>query len=178
LHLPCIAFRVTAVKRSRAQDQEIYEVKADGLHDLLVTTKDKLIQFSSRRPTMQTFLLIRPWNRYLLELPDFAEPSELEELSDVADNTQSEEGRWSPPRSPLQDSPGGFSEAQESVDLELSGRLGALRLAARLEQPFSAFLLARQRGGEYKRIASDHNIIAQVKDLSSIPDMIRTLEIL
>ncbi|KAG1854596.1 hypothetical protein F4604DRAFT_1802052 [Suillus subluteus] len=125
---------------------------------------------------MQTFLLVRPWNRYLLELPDFAEPSGSEELPDVADDMQSEEDYWSAPGSPLQDSLGGFPEAEESVDSELSGR--ALRLAARLEQPFSAFLLAQQRGGEYKRIASDHDIIAQVNDLSSIPDMVRTLEIL
>ncbi|KAG2338552.1 hypothetical protein BDR05DRAFT_969113 [Suillus weaverae] len=176
LHLPCIAFHVTAVKRSRAQDQEIYEVKADGLHDLLITTEDKLIQFSSPRPTMQTFLLVRPWNRYLLELPDFAEPSGLAELPDVADDTQSEEDYWSAPGSPLQDSPGGFPKAQESVDSELSDR--ALRLTVRLMQPFGAFLLAQQRGGEYKRIASDHDIIAQVKDLSSILDMVKTLEIL
>ncbi|KAG2346036.1 HET-domain-containing protein [Suillus weaverae] len=100
LHLPCIAFRVTAVKRSRAQDQEIYEVKADGLHDLLITTEDKLIQFSSPRPTMQTLFLVRPWNRYL-DLPDFVESSGLVELPDVADDTQSEEDYWSAPESPL-----------------------------------------------------------------------------
>jgi hypothetical protein len=176
LHLPCIAFRVTAVKWSHTQNQEIYEVKADGLHDLLITTQDKLIQFSSPRPTMQSFLLVRPWNRYLLELPDFAEPPGLVELPDVAYDTESEEGYWSAPGSPLQDSPGEFLEAWESVDSELSDR--ALRLAARLEQPFSAFLLAQQRGGEYKRIASDHHIIAQANDLSSIPDMVKTLEIL
>ncbi|KAG1786306.1 uncharacterized protein HD556DRAFT_1385214 [Suillus plorans] len=115
---------------------------------------------------MQTFLLVRPWNRYLLELPEFAEPSGLVELPDIDDDTESEEGYWSAPESPLQNSPGEFPEAQESVDSELSDR--ALR----------AFLLAHQRGGEYKRIASDHDIIAQVKDLSSIPDMVKTLEIL
>ncbi|KAG1888607.1 hypothetical protein F4604DRAFT_1713905 [Suillus subluteus] len=125
---------------------------------------------------MQTFLLVRPWNRYLLELPDFAEPSSLAELPDVADDTESEEGYWSAPESPLHNLPGEFPPAHELVDSELSDR--ALRLAARLAQPFGAFLLAQQRGGEYKRIASDHGIIAQVKDLSSIPDMVRTLEIL
>jgi hypothetical protein len=176
LHLPCIAFRVTAVTRSRTQDQEIYEVKADGLHNLVITTEDKLIQFSSPRPTLQKFLLVRPWNRYLLELPDFAESSGLTELPDVSDDTRSEEDFWSAPGSPLQDSPGEFLEAWESVDSELSDR--ALRLAARLEQPFRAFLLAQQRGGEYKRIASDHDIITQANDLSSIPDMVMTLEIL
>jgi hypothetical protein len=175
LHLPCIAFRVTAVKRGLAHDQEIYEVKADGLHDLVITTEDKLIQFSSPRPTLQKFLLVRPWNRYLLELPDFVESSGLVELPDL-DETESEEGYWSAPGSPLQHSSSEFPEAQESVDPELSDR--ALRLAVHLGQPFNTFLLAHQRGGEYKRIVSDHDIIAQVKDLSSIPDMIRTVEIL
>ncbi|KAG1731962.1 uncharacterized protein EDB91DRAFT_1152548 [Suillus paluster] len=165
LRLPCIAFRVTAVRRSRAQDQETYvtyEVKAVGLRDLVITTEDRLSQFSPTRPTMQTFLLVRPWNRYLLDLPDFAELPNLAGMLDVADDTRSEEDYWSMPGSPLQDSP----EDQEPVDPELSER--ALRL------------IAQQRGGEYKRIASDHDIIAQVKDAASIEDMmdIRILEIL
>ncbi|KAG2353482.1 heterokaryon incompatibility protein-domain-containing protein [Suillus spraguei] len=174
LHLPCIAFRVTAVKRSRAQDQETYEIKADGLHDLRITTTDKLTPFLSRRLTMQTYFLVRPWNRHLLELPDFAESFGLAELPDV--DRQSGEDCWSLTGSPLQESPDRFPEAQESIDSALIDQ--ALRLTARLEQPFSAFLLAQQRGREYKRIASDHDIIAQVKDISSIPDMVKTLEIL
>ncbi|KAG1843657.1 hypothetical protein C8R48DRAFT_678697 [Suillus tomentosus] len=47
----------------------------------------------------------------------------------------------------------------------------ALRLVVRLGQPFDAFLLAQQRIGEYKRIASDYNIIAQVKDIASVDNM-------
>jgi hypothetical protein len=35
-------------------------------------------------------------------------------------------------------------------------------LLIRLGQPFGTFLLARQCVGEYRRIASDHDIIAQV----------------
>ncbi|KAG0697556.1 hypothetical protein DFH29DRAFT_144836 [Suillus ampliporus] len=66
----------------------------------------------------------------------------------------------------------------DPVDLETSER--ALRLLVRLGQPFGALLLAQQHGGEYKRIASDHNIIAQVKDMASVGNMmdIRMLEIL
>ncbi|KAG1803059.1 uncharacterized protein BJ212DRAFT_1374559, partial [Suillus subaureus] len=62
------------------------------------------------------------------------------------------------------------------VDLESR----ALRLIVRLGQPFRAFLLARQRGGEYKRIASDRDIIVQVKDVTSVRDLmdIGTVEIL
>ncbi|KAG2072962.1 hypothetical protein BDR04DRAFT_1095806 [Suillus decipiens] len=49
----------------------------------------------------------------------------------------------------------------------------------RLGQPFDAFLLAQQRIREYKRIASDYNIVAQVKDITSVDNMdIRTVEIL
>jgi hypothetical protein len=64
--------------------------------------------------------------------------------------------------------------------VNLEANEGALRLIVRLGQPFSALFLSQQRGLEYKRIASDHNIIAQVKNMASIDDMmsIRTLEIL
>jgi hypothetical protein len=159
LHLPCITFPVTEVRRRAGHDQEthlIYEVKTDGLNDLLITTEEKLIQFSRARPTRQEFLLVRPWDRSLLELPDFA------------DNTHGVED-WSRPESPAGYGP---------VASDSHSR--ALRLIFRLGQPFSAFLLAQQWGGEYKRIASDHHIIAQVKDFTSIHNLIdvRTLEIL
>ncbi|KAG2098741.1 uncharacterized protein F5147DRAFT_713614, partial [Suillus discolor] len=53
------------------------------------------------------------------------------------------------------------------------------RLMVHLGQAFSALLVAQQRVGEYKRVASDHNIIAQVKDPASIDIMnIKTLDIL
>ncbi|KAG1791285.1 uncharacterized protein BJ212DRAFT_1307617, partial [Suillus subaureus] len=112
-------------------------VKADGLDDLLITTEDKLTQFSPARPTRQTFLIVRPWNRHDLGLPDFA------------DDAQSVDD-WSDPESP----------SEESITFWL--------------------LLAQQRGGEYKRIASDHNIIARVKDMAAIHHMmdVRILEIL
>ncbi|KIK42096.1 hypothetical protein CY34DRAFT_27709, partial [Suillus luteus UH-Slu-Lm8-n1] len=101
-------------------------------------------EFSHARPTRQSFLLVHPWDRHLLGLPDFE------------DDTQSEDG-WTALDSPSQDSPSEFPGRQKSVDSELVDR--ALRLIVRLGKPFSAFLLAQQRGGEYKRIASDHDII-------------------
>jgi hypothetical protein len=79
---------------------------------------------------------------------------------------------WSPPVSV-----GSLGE-HGPVDSESYSR--ALRLIVRLGQPFSAFLLVQQPGGEYKRIASDHNIIAQVKDMTAVHDKmdVRTVEIL
>ncbi|KAG2367967.1 hypothetical protein BDR07DRAFT_1478558 [Suillus spraguei] len=167
LHLPCISFRVTEVKRKRGLPRETpitYGVKADGLHDLLITTDETLVQFSRGKPIRETFLLVRPWDRYLLEVPDFAE------RPDFADDTESL-GDWSEPESSMDDSqmsddsdelPGGSPE-----DLSLR----TLRLMVRLGHPFDAFLLAQQRLGEYKRIASDYNIVAQVKDIASVDNM-------
>jgi len=79
LHLPCTAFPVTEVRRKLGQDQAThftYEVKSDGLHDLQVTTEDRLVQSSRVRPTQRTFLLVHPWDRRLLELPDFVNDKE------------------------------------------------------------------------------------------------------
>ncbi|KAG2139824.1 uncharacterized protein EDB93DRAFT_1252946 [Suillus bovinus] len=168
LHLPCMVFRVTEVSLGYDSSQDTrYEVKADGLHDLLITTKEPILQLSRMRPTQQTFILVRPCNRSLLELPDFA---------DLQDDTESEGDYLTPPSSPSDDLPSPSLVKQEVDDLESR----ALRLLVQLGQPFSAFLLARQRGGEYKRVASDRDIIAQVKDFASARDLMdsRTIEIL
>ncbi|KIK46471.1 hypothetical protein CY34DRAFT_800323 [Suillus luteus UH-Slu-Lm8-n1] len=163
LQLPCIAFLLTEVRSRRVRDQgtcSIYDVKADGLQDLQITTTDKLLQFSPERPLRQMkFYLVRPWNRDDIE---FAE--ELQGLDD-----------W--PQSPSDDLPLWPAGDHEMVNSE-SHR--ALRLIARLGQPFNAFLLAQQRIGEYKRIASDCNIVAQVKNMVDVDNMmnIRTFEIL
>jgi len=63
LRLPCITFAVTEVKRRRGEDNQTrttFAVKADGLHDLLITTEDKLTRFSRAKPIRQSFLLVRP----------------------------------------------------------------------------------------------------------------------
>jgi hypothetical protein len=157
LYLPCIAF-VTKVRRRRDHDQGTsftYEIKADGLHDLRITTEVKLVQYARTRSASQKFLLVRPWDRRLLELPDFS------------DDTDSVDD-WTPPPSPLPDSSDGFP-GEQSADSQSSER--ALRLIARLKQPFRAFLLAQKCGEEYTRIMSDHDIIARVKETTSIRDM-------
>jgi hypothetical protein len=176
LHLPCIAFNVGEVRwvRSPAPEAHLtYEVKADGLHDLLITTDETLAQFWPARPTGQKFILVRPWDRSILELSDLAEPPEFVEPSDFGHDTESEEDYGTAPSSPSDGWSSGPPVKQDVFDLESQ----ALRLLVRLGRPFSAFLLAQQRSGEYKRIASDHDIIGQVKDVRDPMD-IRTIEIL
>ncbi|KAJ8587626.1 hypothetical protein M405DRAFT_821308 [Rhizopogon salebrosus TDB-379] len=168
LSMSCIVFPVTAVRRRRDEDHATYfayEVKAEGLNDLVIITEDKLVQFSRTRPARQAFLLVRPWDRSLLELPDFSADAQS-----VDDCTLS--------GSPSRGSLAGLPAEYESDDSD--AHLRALRLIVHLGQPFAAFLLAQQWGGEYKRIASDHDIIAQVRDMTSVRHMmdVRTLEIL
>ncbi|KAG2086387.1 cytochrome P450 [Suillus discolor] len=134
----------------------MYGVKADGLRDLLITTDETLIQFSCTRPTQQTFFLVRPWDHRLLGLPDFSEQlTFVDEGESIRD--------WSESESELDNtdklssnSPG---EEELSVDSDVHSR--SLCLMVHLGQAFSALLVMQQRVGEYKRVASDHNIIAQ-----------------
>jgi len=166
LHLPCIVFPVTEARRRPGHDQDTYtyELKSDGLRNLDITIEDRFTPFSSARPppVWQTILFARPWSRHLLG------------LYDTADDAQSV-ANWSAPEFLLQ---GSLAAQTEPIYSDSDSR--ALRLIANLGQPFSAFLLARQRDGEFKRIASDRDIIAQVKDMASISYLmdIRTLEIL
>ncbi|KAG1787122.1 uncharacterized protein HD556DRAFT_1503798 [Suillus plorans] len=96
LHLPCMVFRVTQVSLSYCTSQETrYKVKAHGLDDLLIATKKPIVQSLRTRPNQQTFVLVRSWDRSLLELPDFA---------DLQDDTESEGDDWMPPPSPSDDS--------------------------------------------------------------------------
>ncbi|KAG1723401.1 hypothetical protein EDB19DRAFT_1952909 [Suillus lakei] len=150
---PCMTFRVTEVRRRSGPPQETiftYRIKADGLDELLLTAEEKLIQFSRERPTRQTFLFVRPWDRRLLELPDFADDAESS-------------GGWSEPESLLDDSDESVGDSPgEEVLGDSESHSRGLRLIVRLGQPFAAFVSAQQRGGEYKRIALDHHIIAQI----------------
>ncbi|KAG2755173.1 hypothetical protein P692DRAFT_2068528 [Suillus brevipes Sb2] len=176
LHLPCIAFNVREVRRVRSPALETrftYRVKADGLHSLLITTDETLVQFWPARPIERKFVLVRPRDQSLLELPDFVEPPGFVEPSDFANNTESVDDFGTSPSSPSHNWSGDYSRKQEVVDQETR----AFLLLVRLGQPFSAFLLAQQRNGEYKRIASDHDITGQVNDVGYLMD-IKTIEIL
>jgi hypothetical protein len=155
LHLPCIVFPLTEVKRRPDQDgagRFTYDIKANGLRDLLVTTGDRLPRLSPSIRTLRSFMLVRLWTR------------DVAELADMEDGIRTKDYFSAPGSS-------------EEVDTESSER--ALRLIAHLGQPFNALMLVRQRGEVYKRTASDHNIITQIRDVPSLDYMdIRTLEIL
>ncbi|KAG1897551.1 uncharacterized protein F5891DRAFT_1047850, partial [Suillus fuscotomentosus] len=139
--------------------------KADGLRDLLITTDETLIQFSRAKPIQRTFYLVRPWDRRLLGLPDFSEQlafaDEGESVGDLSES-ESESG------SDDTDERSSNSPGEEKLSVDSDVHLRSLRLMVHLGQVFSALLVAQQHVGEYKRVASDQYIIAQVKDPASI----------
>ncbi|KAG2151687.1 uncharacterized protein EDB93DRAFT_270055 [Suillus bovinus] len=126
LQLPCITFPLTEVRQRPNEDRNgcsTYDVKANGLQDLRVTTEDKLVEFWPTRRTRQTFLLVRPWNRYDLGLIDFTDETQI-----------------------VEDLPNSGSLGYNEPTMR------ELRLIVRLGQPFAALLLAQQWGGEYREL--------------------------
>src|SRR6267154_6914755 len=95
LVLVCTVSRARVPRLSRACP--VSRVRA------LITTEDSLMPFSWATPTQQKYLLVRPWDHYLLELPDFTEPPEPEQLYDFAEDAQS--NCETPPKSPSYDLP-------------------------------------------------------------------------
>jgi hypothetical protein len=180
LQLPCIIFTVTEVASRPSQVQGThftYAIKANGLLDLLITTEDKhLSPFSHKMPTRQQLLLARPWDRNLLGVYNFAELSDLED--DDAESLMMDDFHTAP-SSPSYD-PSDIGPGGDWMLVNSGSDSPALRLAVRLGQPFRAILLAQQWGGEYKRIAADHDIISQVGDMASVLDVmdVKMLEIL
>ncbi|KAG2097550.1 uncharacterized protein F5147DRAFT_839785 [Suillus discolor] len=107
-------------RRGLAQETLItYGIKADGPHGLLITTQETLDQFSREKPIWQTFLPVRPWDRYLLGVPDFA------------DDMESMEGRTEPGSlmDESDESPGSSRVEEEPSSL-------ALQLLVHPRQPF------------------------------------------
>jgi hypothetical protein len=162
LQLPCLAFRFTDVRQiGYAPHQKYtYHLKANGLKDLSIITEDEL-------PAQQKLLLVYPWNHDLLEQLNPAD--DTQNMGDYTVPDDSESGSLA---SRFINTVNAFFVGQ--VDSE--SHLQALRLIIRLAHPFRALLLAQSRAGEYKRIATDHDIIAQITSFRTMD--VRIVEIL
>ena len=133
--------------------------------------------------------LVHPWLDVLLDREEtqtgaFVEDEEVEDeepsLPDT-DEEVSDEGEDNPPSLPERKSPLPPSRA-DTVPLDRETR--ALRLIARLRQPFGALLLSltstRRRAVAYKRVAADSEITVQQENvpLGDILDNVRILDVL
>ncbi|KAN0084044.1 hypothetical protein V8E55_007548 [Tylopilus felleus] len=149
LHLPCIIF---AVKRLGIQDlghgQEYrYRARVSGVGHMEFQTADRLSLTEPRK-----LIFVHPWIRDLCDPSDgFIWVTEVDDSDgdgdDASDSAQGSKGIS--PTSPL--------HAVPAPTMDDYTR--ALRLVVRLQQPFHALLLQQQPTGEYKRVATEHDIV-------------------
>ena len=124
LHLPCLAFPVTEIRRSRARNQKvIYEVKAN------------------RPPSRQALLLVYSWDRDLLEQPNSVDDTQNPKDHVMAGECESSQSQFiKRVRQPVSSFFGSLAGPVDS-----KSHLRALRLIIRLGWPFRAFSLVQQR---------------------------------
>ncbi|KAN0101156.1 hypothetical protein V8E55_001140, partial [Tylopilus felleus] len=169
MKLPCMAFKLPPLSPSQAGSARGYRVETPFFGMVEIKTKQD--------PTRSNSLyLVHPW------LDDEVEDSELS-LPDTDDEDESDEEG--------QDDSVALRERRlpsppvrvHTVPMDRETR--ALRLIARLRQPFGALLISltstRRRSVVYKRVAADGEIIVQLREdvpLSDILDNVRILDVL
>ena len=144
LHLPCIIFaiRKLGVQNFRGGREFHYRARVSGIGDVEFQTSDQLSPTESRK-----LIFVHPWVRDLYDpLDGFSWGSSDFEDEDDSD-PESDTG--SAPSSPL--------AAVPAPTMDDYTR--ALRLIARLQQPFHGLILQKQTNGEFKRVAAEHEIV-------------------
>ena len=167
MKLPCIAFKLPPLSPSRASSGRIYRVETPIFGMVEIKTRQDVSRLNS-------LYLVHPWLDNLLDREDmqtgvFMEDDIAEPLSpgtddeDIFDEEIDEEVEddslpLPEPRTPL------APAVVDTVPMDKETR--ALRLIARLRQPFGGLLLTlasiRRRSVAYRRVAADSTIIVQI----------------
>ncbi|KAI5984707.1 hypothetical protein EDC04DRAFT_3149942 [Pisolithus marmoratus] len=164
LHLPCIVFSVSKlnIQGPSGSNKKLYRARASGVGYVEFTTADDLLV---HRP--QRFVFALPWIGHIRGPNDeVAWGGQFESDTDSDSESDCDGGSDDTPLSPS--------------DAEVDDYTQALRMVARLRQPFSALLLLQQLHGEYKRVAAENEIIISGvgPDITSKSIRAKVLEIL
>jgi hypothetical protein len=195
LRLPCIAFHVTAFDADRTSDTNVYIAKAAALEATRICTASK---FSTKG-----LFLVCPWIHELLDLglphgyrdveADFESTSHLsktpagsvfhENLAEsILPRTPDNDHRQPDHLNVHYDNSGPSTPSSllpPSPSAPFDEHTRALRFVARLRQPMTSLLLSAQRRGMYKRVATDHDIVLQLRKGVSLDSMdIKVVEII
>jgi len=141
LQLPCIVFSVRriGVQELGGSQGSLYRATVSLLGRVEFRTADVM---PLTRPRKLVF--VHPWLRDLRDpLDGFVPDDEQEAESDAGSGDSTDDA--SVPDSPLYEQVDSFTQA--------------LRMIARLGCPFNALLLEQQSNGQYKRVATEHEII-------------------
>ncbi|KAG6369522.1 heterokaryon incompatibility protein-domain-containing protein [Boletus reticuloceps] len=152
LRLPCIIFTVETLKpQDCGSDLEgCYQASVSGIGNVVFQTSDNLSLKEPRR-----LIFVHPWIHDLLDPFDgFAWGS----TADNANDGELDAGTGTGVRT--------TSSAHGPPATTMDEYTRALRLVARLQQPFHVLLLQKQSKYLYKRVAAEHKIVVQGIDRS------------
>ena len=179
MKLPCIAFDLAPLLPTRTDSGLIYRAETPVFGIVDIKTRQDLSRLDS-------LYLVHPWLDALLGRQDMQSSMVVEDdvmhapSLGIDDEDESDEeievDAWPDP---------GPKSHPRPVPMETApmGReMRALRLVARLRQPFGALLFSlastRRRAVEYRRVAADHMITAQIQENVSLKDVLDHVHIL
>ena len=205
MKLPCIAFKLPSLSPYRTRSGRVYRVNTTTFGAVEIKTKQD-------PPRLDSLYLVYPWLDVLLDREDmhsdafveddiaepfsytmdddlsdeeieddlnFADPSGLERDGEILDEDMEVDSFPHPERK----SPSPPPARADAPRMDRQTR--ALRLLARLRQPFGALLftltLTRRRAMVYRRVAADCAITVQLREsvpLNEILDNVRILDVL
>ncbi|KAF8133315.1 hypothetical protein EV363DRAFT_1133089, partial [Boletus edulis] len=119
-----------------------YRAKVSGIGDVEFRTSDRLPVAEPRK-----LIFVHPWIRELRDPHDGFTWGMTADDDDDESDPETESG--SAPASPLHAVPTAVMDDYTR----------ALRLVVRLQQPFHTLLLEQQPNGEFKRVATEHEIV-------------------
>ena len=152
LHLPCIVFSVARIGIQDHRDDHGFLYRA--IVPLLGKVEFRTMDAMPLR-TPKKLVFVHPWLHDLRDPLDDFVPDDEQEVGSIVeddalgDGVDDDDSDDSLPATPL--------HAEPSAPVDRNGQ--ALRLFVRLGRPFSALLLERQNNSQYKRVASDCEII-------------------
>ncbi|KAI6156959.1 hypothetical protein BKA82DRAFT_4051228, partial [Pisolithus tinctorius] len=164
LHLPCIVFPLRRLEL-RSGNEKLYRARVSGLGKVEFSTANDLPLHEA-----QKFVFVHLWIDHIRG-PDsvvaWGDDPESDADSNCDSDHDAELDGVSPPSS------------LHTLPPQVDGYTQALQVIARLGQPFSALLLAQQPKGEYRRVATEEEIVISGLG-TNIPTNIRAevLEIL
>ena len=204
MKLPCITFKLGRVSASQSKSGSVYRAQTTALGVVEIRSKEDLSALSP-------LYLIHPWIDFLLDRHPVGSVREIIPEENT-DDQSSPTGELPPLPDPFDTKSvapqprtswlaanigwpfGGQPNAspQDAASLrppsslsEADKKMQALRLIARLRQPFGALLFTptRQNVAEYRRVASESLITVQVEEitpaiLNKLVDSVRVFDVL
>ena len=150
LHLSCMIFPIKRLGlQNFGQSHELrYSARVSGIGDVEFQTIDRLSPQEARK-----LVFVHPWIR------DLRDPLDGHAWGSAADEDEDED-EINTEAGPVAEASSAPSSPLNVVPVStMDDYTRALRLIVRLQQPFHALLLQQQPNGEFKRVATDHEII-------------------